>query len=283
MPASSVPPCHPTDAATVTATLRAAGCVFAEDEARLLLDAAATQDELAAMIRRRVEGAPLEHILGRVEFFGLRIVVEDGVFVPRRRSEFLVRTAAENLDSGAVVVDLCCGSGALGVAVASVLPIALYSADLDPRSVDCARRNVEPIGGQVFRGDLFDALPSRLRGTVDVVLANAPYVPTAEIASMPREARDHEPISALDGGVDGLTVQRRIVAEAPKWLRVGGSLLIETSEHQATRTAASMTAAGLLPVVISSDDDYTHVVRGTRQGLRRADAPVQGPGGVLGM
>lgn len=276
-------PSDPMSATSVIATLRAAGCVFAEDEARLLIEAAATPDELAAMIDRRVGGEPLEHILGWVDFFGMRIGVDDGVFVPRRRSEFLVRTAALCVGPGATVVDLCCGSGALGVALASVVPIELHSADLDSRSVACARRNVEPIGGRVFHGDLFDPLPGELLGSVDVVIANAPYVPTSAIASMPPEARDHEPRLALDGGDDGVDVHRRIVAEAPRWLRVGGSLLIETSEDQAPVTASSMAAAGLVPGVIASDDGFTHVVRGIRQTRPRSDLPVQGPVGVLGM
>ena len=281
MSAPSEPPSR--NAVALTATLRAAGCVFAEDEARLLLASAASPEHLSTMVRLRVEGTPLEHILGWAEFCGLRIAVDDRVFVPRQRSQFLVRTAAAVLEAGATVVDLCCGSGALGVALASVVPISLYSADLDAESVACARRNVEPIGGQVFLGDLFDPLPTRLRGAVEIVLANAPYVPTAEISSMPSEARDHEPRGALDGGADGMDVQRRIIAEVSEWLHVGGSLLIETSEHQASQVAASMAAAGLVPVMIGSDDESAHVVRGIRQARPRADLPVQGPGGVLGM
>jgi len=114
--------------AAVVAALRAAGCVFAEDEARLLIDAAGTMDELAAMVARRAGGLPLEHVLGWAQFWGLRIVVEPGVFVPRRRSEFLVRQAAvlarrrETADrSPVVVVDLCCGSGAVGAALVADL------------------------------------------------------------------------------------------------------------------------------------------------------------------
>src|SRR5688500_11534193 len=191
----------------VIARLRAAGCVFAEAEARLLTDATGTPSELDALVARRVGGEPLEHVLGWVEFCGLRIAVDPGVFVPRRRTEVLVREAVSLAPPGAVVVDLCCGSGALGVALASTVGgVELHAADLDPAAVSCARRNVGAVGGRVHAGDLFDALPSGLRGRVDLLLANVPYVPSAGIGSMPREAREHEPRRALDGGADGLDV-----------------------------------------------------------------------------
>jgi release factor glutamine methyltransferase len=245
--------------------LRAAGCVFAEDEARLLMDAAGTQSELAALVARRVTGEPLEHVLGWVEFCGLRIAVDPGVFVPRRRTEVLVREAASLARPGAVVVDLCCGSGALGVALASVVEgVELHAADLDPAALACARRNVRAIGGQVHAGDLFDALPSSLRGRVDVLLANVPYVPSGAIESMPREAREHEPRSALDGGRDGLDLARRVVAGAPDWLRSGGSLLFETGERQAPAAVDVVAGSGLRTRVVTDDDRGATVVVGTR-------------------
>ena len=110
----------------------------------------------------------------------------------------------------------------------------MHAADVDPAAVACARRNLPP----VYQGDLYAALPERLRGRVDLLVVNAPYVPTAAIATMPPEARDHEPRVALDGGADGLDVQRRVAADAPAWLRPGGALLIETGADQAPRTAA---------------------------------------------
>jgi len=254
----------PTDA--LVARLRAAGCVFAEDEARLLRDATTSPDELEAMVRRRVDGEPLEIVLGWAEFCGLRIEMAPGVFVPRQRSEFLVGTAVELARPGAVVVDLCCGSGALGVAVAAKTgEIELYAADIDPVAVACARRNVAAVQhGHVCQGDLFDALPSRLRGRVDVLIVNAPYVPTDEIDRMPPEARDHEPHLALDGGPDGVDVHRRVAAGAPDWLAPGGHLIIETSDLQADRTAAAMTAHGLATRVVTSDELDATAVIGTR-------------------
>jgi len=108
-----------------------------------------------------------------------------------------------------------------------------------------ARRNLEPLGARVVAGDLFDALPRDLLSRVDVLAVNAPYVPTAEIAMMPPEARDHEARAALDGGDDGLDVHRRVAASAREWLAPGGHLLIETSRQQAPTTAALVTAGGL--------------------------------------
>jgi release factor glutamine methyltransferase len=250
---------------TVVLRLRAAGCVVAEDEARLLLQEAGTAAELDALVQRRVAGEPLEHLLGWAEFRGLRIAVAAGVFVPRRRTEVLVEEAIALARPGAVVVDLCCGSGALGVAVATtVKDVELYAADVDPAAVACARGNVAQVGGRACEGDLYDPLPPALRGRVDVLLANVPYVPSDAIALMPPEARLHEARVALDGGADGLDVARRVIEAAPLWLSPGGSLLFETSEGQAPAAVATVTAAGLRARVVANDERGATVVVGTR-------------------
>ncbi|WP_353711036.1 putative protein N(5)-glutamine methyltransferase [Arthrobacter sp. K5] len=250
---------------TVISRLRAAGCVFAEDEADLLLSAGLAPNELVNAVQMRVEGFPLEHILGWAEFCGLRIRVGAGVFVPRRRTELLVREAAALLaaleaasaegspSTPPVVIDLCCGSGAVGTALAALVPgIEVHASDVDPAAVRCAGLNVVPVGGVVHEGDLYSALPARLRGNVEILAVNAPYVPTASIRSMPHEARVHEPRVSLDGGPDGLDIQRRVIAEAAAWLSPGGHLLIETSRLQAPSTAAAMVSAGLRPRIATS-------------------------------
>lgn len=275
----------------VVRRLRAAGCVFAEEEAALLVGAARGPAELAAMVRRRVAGQPLEHILGWVWFHGLRIQVDVGVFVPRRRTEHLVRLALDRLDAGAgtdpdigvgagvgdrdgarkrepvrgtgaVVVDLCCGSGAVAAAIVAALPAAeVHAADVEPAAVRCARRNLPARAGRVHEGDLYAALPTGLRGRVDVLIANAPYVPTNAIGLMPPEAREHEPRIALDGGPDGLAVLRRVVAEAPRWLAPGGCVLLETSGGQAGTLLDAAGRFGLTGrVVTSAELDATVVV-----------------------
>ena len=256
---------------TVISRLRAAGCVFAEDEADLLLSAGLAGNELLNAVQRRVDGFPLEHILGWAEFCGLRIRVEPGVFVPRRRTELLVREAAALLGTASagpppstppVVVDLCCGSGAVGTALAALVPgMEVHASDVDPAAVRCAGLNVVPVGGVVHEGDLYSALPARLRGHVEILAVNAPYVPTAAISSMPHEARVHEPRVSLDGGPDGLDIQRRVIAEAAAWLSPGGHLLIETSRRQAPVTAAAMVSGGLSPrIATSAELDATAVI-----------------------
>ena len=283
MSVSSAP--HPPSA--IVARLRAAGCVFAEDEARLLVAAARTPAELDAMTDRRAAGLPLEQVLGWAEFCGLRVAVDPGVFVPRRRTEFLVRQAIRVARRAAargaaaadgqpasgqaaaarrtVVVDLCCGSGAVAAALAAALDGAeVHAVDIDPAAVDCARRNLAAAGAQVYQGDLYQPLPAALRGRVGVLAANVPYVPTEAVGSLPPEARMHEPLVALDGGADGLDVLRRVAAGAPLWLAPGGCLLVESSERQAPQAAGAFASSGLVPRVLRSAALHATVVTGTR-------------------
>lgn len=260
---------HPVSSLSATVSaLRRAGCVFAEDEARLLHEAAASPDQLASLVEDRAAGLPLEHVLGWAEFRGRRLAVDTGVFVPRRRTEFLVAQAAALAPRRAVVVDLCCGSGALGVALATEASagpgrVELHACDVEPAAVRCARRNIGGLG-QVYQGDLFEPLPAGLRGRVDVLLANVPYVPTADVELLPAEARVHEPRVALDGGGDGLDVMRRVAAEAPGWLAPCGSLLVEASERQRDAAVRMLRDAGLVPRVVVCEELYATVVIGTR-------------------
>ncbi|MBC7630060.1 putative protein N(5)-glutamine methyltransferase [Aeromicrobium sp.] len=246
----------------VVARLRASGSVFAEEEADLLIAEAGSAAELESLIEQRIVGVPLEVIVGWAEFCGRRIGVEPGVFVPRRRTELLVAEAPAPAGAGPVVLDLCCGTGAVGAAIhAGMAGVTLHAADIDPAAVRCARRNLEPLGALVFEGDLFAPLPRTLRGTVDLLVVNAPYVPTDAIALMPPEARVHEARVALDGGGDGLDIHRRVAAGARDWLAPGGHLLIETSRQQASRTAEAFADGGLAPRTVSSQElDGTVVV-----------------------
>jgi release factor glutamine methyltransferase len=193
-------------------------------------------------------------------------VVEPGVFVPRRRTQALVAEAvvlARNAGDRPVVVDLCCGSGAVGAALAAAVErVELYAVEIDPTAVRCARRNLAARAVEVYAGDLFGPLPDDLRGRVDVLVANVPYVPTEAIATMPPEARLHEPRVALDGGPDGLEVLRRVTAEASRWLSPAGSLLVETGDHQATAAVEAFASGGLLARVVTDDDIGATVIVG---------------------
>lgn len=156
-------------------------------------------------------------------------------------------------------------SGAVGAALTAFLdPIELYAADIEPAAVRCARRNLTI--GRVYEGDLYDPLPRALRGHIDVLVANAPYVPTEAVGLLPPEARLHEPRAALDGGTDGLDVLRRVSAQAPEWLALSGYLLVETSERQAPMTIETFTRSGLIARVASSDELEATVVIGSKPG-----------------
>jgi release factor glutamine methyltransferase len=209
------------------------------------------------------------------------------VFVPRRRTEYLIRQAitlgwqSARPGEPVVVLDLCCGTGALALAVARGLSHGhgearsgghpdprqhadVYAADVDPAAVRCARRNLAQVGGQVFEGDLFGPLPATLRGRVDLLTANVPYIPSAEIELLPPEARLYEPRVALDGGGDGLGVLRRVAETAAQWLAPGGSLLSEISVEQAHPAREILRAAGLGTRVKRSEDLNATVLIATR-------------------
>jgi release factor glutamine methyltransferase len=255
----------------VTRRLRAAGCVFAEDEARVLLGEAPDDEVLESMVADRVAGRPLEQVVGWAAFAGLRIVVEPGVFVPRRRTELVLRQASAALGAGGEtgrpavpripVLEVCCGAAAVATALAAEHPgLELWATDLDPAAVSCARLNLAD-RGTVVEGDLFGGLPASLRGRLRVVAANAPYVPTDALRSLPPEARLHESPLALDGGADGLDLHRRIAAEVGGWLGPGGTLVLETSERQASDSREALVAAGLRARVVRDDEvDGTVVV-----------------------
>ncbi|MFC7727874.1 putative protein N(5)-glutamine methyltransferase [Nocardioides sp. GCM10028917] len=251
----------------VVARLRAAGCVWAEDEAALLEEAAASPDELEGLVVRRAAGEPLETVLGWVAFLDRRLVVAAGVFVPRRRTELLARTALERTRAvpvgrgRPVVVEMCCGVAPVAASLEGT-HAEVHASDISAAALACARSNAP--SAALHLGDLYGALPTGLVGRVDVLAANAPYVPTDRVAAMPPEARDHEPLVALDGGVDGVDLHRRLAADAARWLAHGGVLLIETSPGQAGLTIGAMQAAGLATRVETDDEVGGCVAVGVR-------------------
>lgn len=248
----------------VIAELRAAGCIFAEDEAELLIEAAADETSLRQLVAERVAGRPIEYLLGWAEFAGIRMRVSDGVFVPRARTVLLLRAA---LDAVAAIeapriLELCCGTAAVATALEAARPDALVLAsDLDPRAVACAEVNLGD-ARRAFVGDLYDAVPEEHLGRFDVIVANAPYVPTGELAFLPQEARLHEAVTALDGGPDGTDLQARVAQGAGEWLAPGGMLVVETSAGQADATCALFVRAGLVPRILRDDEVDATAVAG---------------------
>lgn len=236
----------------VAATLRAAGSVWAEDEAAILVAEAPAGPILDALVARRVDGEPLETIVGWVRFLDRRLVVAPGVFVPRCRTELLARTALARVAAHHVVVEMCCGVAPIA-AVLTGLAAEVHAADVSSAALECAALNAP--GAWLHRGDLFAALPVALSGRVDLVVANAPYVPTGRIAAMPREARDHEPRVTLDGGADGVEMHRRLATGVRSWLRPGGVLLVETGPGQVQLTTDAMQRAGLTTSIQSDHDN----------------------------
>ncbi|MDQ1104186.1 HemK family protein methyltransferase [Nocardioides zeae] len=254
---------------TLVSDLRAAGCVFAEEEAAELVCAAQRAGRGAAWLERavaeRVAGRPLELVVGEVVFGGLRLVVAPGTFVPRVRTELLAELALEMLPAGGRVLDLCGGVGAVAAVVAARRPdVTVVSADLDERATACARANLAPYGSraQVHTGDLYAALPPTLHRAFDVVVANAPYVPTERIAAMPREAREHEPRVALDGGADGTVLQQRVVAGAPDWLVGDGRVVVECAPAQLPVLRDALGRAGFTAEPREDDERGAHAVVG---------------------
>ncbi|WP_036923648.1 methyltransferase domain-containing protein [Propionicicella superfundia] len=232
--------------------LRAAGCVFAEDEWAELLRAAGPAGDLAGLLDRRVAGEPLEHVVGSAVFGGLRLAVVPGTFVPRARTLLTARRARRRLRPGDALLDLGCGVGTIAAWCAARVPhVRVTAVDIDPRAVACARRNLPP-DARVVCGDAADVLGAE-PGTFGAIAANLPYVPTAHLALMPRDARDHEPLPALDGGRDGLDPLRRVAPLLAPRLAARGRFVTEVSVDQAPRAARILQDAGLARVRVRTD------------------------------
>ena len=240
-------------AVAVAATLADAGFLAPEDEAAAILDAVdASRGPLDELVRRRVAGEPLAWIVGRITFAGAEVRVDRGVFVPRPQTEALARRAIELLPDDGVAVDLCTGSGAIAVALRLTRPRArVLATDIDERAVANARTN----GVDVRLGDLDVPLPGDLRGRIDVLTAVTPYVPSEEIHLLPRDVLAHEPRRALDGGPGGTALALRVIELVPRWLRAGGSVLLEIGGDQAAPLAEAMRSNGLTDVVVHADAD----------------------------
>jgi release factor glutamine methyltransferase len=235
----------------VSERLAAAGCVFPDDEAEVLVGSARDADDLERSIRRREAGEPLAWITGNAAFCGATVHVEPGVYVPRAQTEELARRAAAALLVSATrrAADLCTGSGAVAThMLASVPDASVVGVDIDSAAAACAHHNGVPS----VVGDL--GAPLR-PGWFDVVTAVAPYVPTGEVDLLPSEARSFEPRKALDGGSDGLDVVRGVVAAAGRLLRAQGWLFTEIGGAQDVALTQLLEASGFDAVTVWFDED----------------------------
>jgi release factor glutamine methyltransferase len=204
------------------------------------------------MVSRRCAGEPLSWVTGWCEFAGARVRVAPGVYEPRRQTWPLAVRAGQRLPAAGAAADLCTGSGAVAAYLARARPGArVVATDLDPGACRCAAAN----GVEVFCGHLADPLPAELEGRLDVVVAVVPYVPSSQIAYLPRDVREHEPMRALDGGPDGADFLRQVVVAAPHWLRPGGHLLLELGGEQDAVLAPALAAAGFAVAARLDDED----------------------------
>lgn len=192
---------------------------------------------LREAVKRRAAGEPLQYVTGEMPFRHLVVRVEPGVFIPRPETEVLVDAALELVADieAPLVLEVCTGSGCIACAIATELPGArVVATEIAAHSASVARDNVERLGitdrVTVLECDLFADVPDELRGQVDLVISNPPYIPSGDLPELPDEVLGHEPHLALDGGPDGLDVVRRIAAEAHEWLREGGVLAMEIDE-----------------------------------------------------
>ncbi len=205
---------------------------------------------LEGWLRRREDGEPLAWIVGTTEFCGRSMIVTPGVYVPRRQTEELARRAAQVLPARGRALDVCTGAGAIAAHLRAERPNAVViGIDRELRAAACARRNGVP----VIVGDGAAAVHGS--ATFDVVSAVAPYVPTDQLRLLPADVQRHEPRLALDGGDDGLDLVRRVVREAGRLLRPGGTVLVEIGGEQDARLALTLRDAGFGDNESWYDDD----------------------------
>lgn len=197
----------------------------------------AANERFRALVERRLAGEPLQYIEGTVQFGPVEVKVDRRVLIPRPETEVLWERAVAALGAAGgetVIVDIGTGSGALALAFKHAFPAArVYGTDIDPAAAALARENVESAGVTVLVGDLYDALPFGMRGHVDLLVSNPPYV--ADTDDLPPEVGDHEPAGALYAGPAGEEVLVRLAEQAFLWVKAGGWVFIEIAETQAER------------------------------------------------
>lgn len=217
------------------------------------------------LVRRRAAGEPLQTILGETEFYSRTFKVEPGVFIPRPETERLVEEAVAMLAPGdrqllqPVAVEIGCGTGIIGVSLALEVPrLTVWAVDVDPQAVALTAYNARRHGVDgrltVLAGSRFTPLPEHLRGQVDLLVSNPPYVRSDDIEGLDREVAEHDPLEALDGGRDGLVFYRALASGLGPWLRPGGHVVVEIGDDQAQEVTAILAASGI--VELRTVQDY---------------------------
>ncbi|HYZ46088.1 MAG TPA: peptide chain release factor N(5)-glutamine methyltransferase [Actinomycetota bacterium] len=242
--------------------------------------APAIRQRFLSLVARRAAGEPLPMITGSIEFYGLDLKVRPGTFVPRPSSELTVARAVRRLRNrrDPVVVDLCTGAGPIALGIADEVSEAeVWGADISSKELDLGRFNARRLGidNVHFRcGDMFEALPKRLRGSVDVITGHIPYVPPDEVDDLPSEVKEHEPLFTLtDDSRDGLSLIRGAIEQAPEWLEAGGWMLLEVSDDLPAKIRRIFRRAGFEDHGVAEDEDRLSVVieaRKSRGGRRAA-------------
>jgi len=235
-------PRHEAERLLMTVTGRSRGEIVVGVE----VDAPA-RERFLALARRRLDGEPLQYLEGVIPFGPAEIAVDPRVLIPRPETEELFELAAGLAADPRLVVDLGTGSGALAVALAMTFPGAeVHAVDVSPDAAAVAAANAarNSVAVAVHVGDLFSPLPAVLTGRVDLLVANPPYVAVDELASLPAEVREHEPLVALVGGRRGTEIIERIGAGAARWLAPGGIAVCEIGETQAVAARAAFAELG---------------------------------------
>jgi release factor glutamine methyltransferase len=223
-----------------------------DHELRRLEAVAGLNGTIDDLIRRRLDGEPLQYIEGTTQFGPLELVVDKRVLIPRPETETLFEMASKMVRLPEVIIDLCTGSGALALALKQRFPAAaVFATDISTDAIEVATENMARTDTSIYLadGDLFDPLPTSLIGEVDLIVANPPYVSEAEFASLPDDVK-REPRVALVSGRSGLEIIERIGASASQWLRPGGVVVCEIGEKQGVAAASSFPD---IPVVIRQD------------------------------
>jgi release factor glutamine methyltransferase len=242
----------PSDLAGLTELLASEGFVAADEEAEeLLARAAGDRALLDELVARRLTGEPLAWITRRERFCDIEIRVDPGVYVPRWQSEQLARRAVDRLPPEGTAIDVCTGCGAIARVLAHAHPGArVIATESDERAVVNARAN----GVEVYAGDLLEPLPRALEGGVDVLVGVVPYVPTLELSLLQRDTFTFETPLSYDGGDDGTRVLRRALRDGTRFLRPGGTVLLELGGDQAELLRDDLAGLGYGDVVVLSDE-----------------------------